>query len=180
MRQRAGCSTPVSAPLPQAGVVPASSAMALRRSRMLAWFGLAGACACALAVMLALAPRIGTAAGIAVAFAVGIVLAVLSQWQERGRPIAIELGLEGALITWHRRGTPMRHHRIVGHARVGVRLLALRLAPYGDRPARFGAGPRSVLVAADAIAPAHFRELAIALTRQRRQPRAKRRAPAHR
>lgn len=151
--------------------------MTLRRSRMLQTLGFACACACALAVALVLAPRVGIAAGAAVAFAVAVVLAVFSQRQERARPVAIKVELDGA-ITWHRRGVTMRRHRIVGHARPGVGLLVLRLAPDSSRPASRSAGPRSVLIMADAIEPNHFRELAIALTRQRRQSGLRRRERA--
>ncbi|KAG0162925.1 hypothetical protein DFQ30_001010 [Apophysomyces sp. BC1015] len=86
-----------------------------------------------MAVALVLMPRIGIAAGVAAACAVAVLLIVFSQWQERGRPVAIKVGLDGA-ITWHRRGAPMRRHRIVGHARPSARLLALRLAPDDEQP----------------------------------------------
>ncbi|MCF7695162.1 hypothetical protein KPG66_03210 [Mycetohabitans sp. B2] len=144
-------------------------AMALQRSPMLAALGMACAGACALAVMLVLAPRIGFIAAAAAALAVALVLAVFSQWQERMRPIAIQVGPDGAL-TWHRQGAPVRYHRILGHARPAAGLLVLRLAPDDERATWHSARSGSVLIAADAIEPAHFRELAIALARQRRRP----------
>lgn len=160
------------APSPHPGIASTArdDAMALRRSSMLAALGMAGACACALAVMLVLAPRIGVIAAAAAALAVALVLAVFSQWQERMRPIAIKVEPDGAL-TWHRQGAPVRYHRILGHARPVAGLLVLRLAPDDERATRRSARLGSVLIAADAIEPAHFRELAIALARQRRRPR---------
>ncbi|MCF2133195.1 MULTISPECIES: protein YgfX [Mycetohabitans] len=160
-----------SAPPPHSGIASTAcdDAMVLRHSRMLAALGVAAACACALAVMLALVPRISLIAAAAAALAVALVLAVFSQWQERKRPVAIKVGPDGA-VTWHRQGAPVRYHRILGHARPAAGLLVLRLAPDDERATWHSAGPGSVLIAADAIEPSHFRELAIALARQRRRP----------
>ncbi|MEJ2767676.1 protein YgfX [Mycetohabitans sp. B46] len=171
MTDRAICAGLQPAPSPHLGIasVARDDAMALRCSPMLAALGMAGACACALAVMLVLAPRIGFIAAAAVALAVALGLVVCSQWQERMRPIAIKVEPDGVL-TWHRQGAPVRYHRIVGHARPAAGLLVLRLAPDEERATRRRARPGSVLIAADAIEPAHFRELAIALARQRRRP----------
>ena len=150
--------------------------IALRPSSMLRALSATFIAACATALALVLVPRLGALAGGAFALAGAVVLLVCSRVQERTHPLAIKVGSD-SVVTWHRAGATVRRHRLVGHAQFGARLLVLHLAPE-ERPA---AGRlRSVLIAADAVGSARFRELAVTARRHGRRSGPRRRTDAGR
>ncbi len=126
----------------------------LRRSFFLRAALLAFGLVCACAVHAAFAPRAGAgpAGWFALATFVALALRVLAY--ERAQPASLALAPDG-IVAFDSTGRPVRGGRIVGLLQWTRWLLVLRIAPHGP-------GRRwSLVIAADALPPEPFRELAV-------------------
>jgi len=90
--------------------------------------------------------------------AVFALLALCALRHDRAQPVALQIGREN-LIAWGRAGILLAQGRIAGCAHWGDRLLVLNLKPDEG-------GRQTLLVPADTVPPAVFRELAVRARRR--------------
>ena len=128
--------------------------IALRRSLAVRLTSLGFALVCAAAVHFTAAAHLDAIAAVWLAAAAFAVLALSFVRYERGQPALLELTAEG-MAAYDRTGRALLQGRIVGASQWAERLLVLAVAGAD------GQRPKTVVVAADAVDPAAFRELAV-------------------
>ncbi|WP_206952909.1 hypothetical protein [Trinickia acidisoli] len=128
--------------------------MALRRSLTVRVASLAFSLVCAVAVHVTAAAHLGAIDALWLAGAALMGLGAAFMRYERRQPALLELTSEG-LAAFDDAGHPLFQGRIVGFAQWAGRLLVLAVACEGVRR------PGALIVAADAIDAAAFRELAV-------------------
>ncbi|RKE34874.1 hypothetical protein B0G76_0903 [Paraburkholderia sp. BL23I1N1] len=106
-----------------------------------------------LAAYTSFASHLGAWQAAALTFAVWALLTLHAAKHEHAQPVALKIGPDG-LSAWNRTGGLLTQGRIAGCSQWSGRLLVLALVPDHGRP-------RTLLLAADALPAAVFRELAL-------------------
>ena len=99
------------------------------------------------------APHLGTWQAVPLTLAVWALLTLCAVKHEHAQPAALNIGPDG-VSAWNRAGNLLAQGRIAGCSQWSGRLLVLALAPDHGRS-------RTLLLAADALPVAVFRELAV-------------------
>jgi hypothetical protein len=128
--------------------------IALRRSLAVRLISLCFALVCTAAVHFTVATHLGALAAVWLAAAAFAALGLSFVRYERGQPALLELTAEG-MAAYDHAGRALLQGRIVGAAQWAERLLVLAVAGAD------GSRPKTVVVAADAVDAAAFRELAV-------------------
>lgn len=128
--------------------------IALRRSLAVRLASLCFALVCTAAVHFTAAAHLGAIAAVWLAGAAFAALGLSFVRYERGQPVLLELTVEG-MAAYDRAGRALLQGRIVGAAQWAERLLVLAVAGADGRRTK------TVVVAADAVDAAAFRELAV-------------------
>jgi hypothetical protein len=117
-----------------------------------------------LAVYTCLAPRLGAWQAAPLTLALAALLALCAARHDAAQPFALRVSM-GEISAWNRAGALLARGRVVGCAQWSGRLLVLSLEPEGGRTRglalRQRARTRTMLLAADALPPAVFRELSV-------------------
>ncbi|WP_323047527.1 hypothetical protein [Paraburkholderia sp.] len=106
-----------------------------------------------LAAYTCFASHLGGSQAVPLTLAVWAFLTLCAMKHEHARPIALKIGPDGVSV-WNRAGSLLMQGRIAGCSQWNGRLLVLTLAPDHGRS-------RTLLLAADALPPFVFRELAV-------------------
>jgi hypothetical protein len=117
-----------------------------------------------LAVQTCLAPRLGAWQAAPLTLAVAALLALCAARHHAAQPVALHLGM-GEISAWNCAGALLARGRVVGCAQWSDRLLVLAVEPEDGRRSGLASGShgraRTLLLAADALPPAVFRELSV-------------------
>ena len=105
-----------------------------------------------------MSPWLGAWQAVPLTLAAFALLALCALRHDRAQPVALQIGREN-LIAWGRAGILLAQGRIAGCAHWGDRLLVLILKPDEG-------GRQTLLVPADTVPPAVFRELAVRARRR--------------
>lgn len=147
--------TPVSPAFSLVSAAPrgAPQRIALRRSVALRAAVLVCMLIASAAIQFCVAPHIGAGRALPASVAMFALLALCAIRCERNLPAALKVGPDG-LSVWNRAGFPIAQGRIVGCSQWTGTLLVLALAVEGARV-------RTLLIVADMLPAAVFRELAV-------------------
>ena len=132
--------------------------IALRRSFAMRVASAAFVATASAAVYRCVSPWLGAWQAVPLTLAVFALLALCALRHDRAQPVALQIGREN-LTAWGRAGILLAQGRIAGCAHWGDRLLVLILKP-GE------GGRQTLLVPADTVPPAVFRELAVRARRR--------------
>jgi hypothetical protein len=117
-----------------------------------------------LAVYTCLAPRLGAWQAAPLTLAVAALLALCAARHDAAQPVALSVAM-GEISAWNRAGALLARGRVVGCAQWSGRLLVLAVQSGGARKRgsalKSQGRTRTLLLAADALPPAVFRELSV-------------------
>jgi hypothetical protein len=144
--------------LPALSLEPATGEEALQRIALQRSFAMLAALilfvlAATWATYTCAASHLGAWQAVPLTLAVTVLLTLCAIRHERAQPVALRLGRD-SLSAWGRAGTLLAHGRIAGCSQWSGRLLVLSLKPEAGRAS-------TLLLAADALPPAVFRELSV-------------------